>query len=114
MLGMLRRRNIQFISKYKQECFTTIKTVVKQLVLEALADNDCDADGPYNIEQAQILDLNKWIELMDNVTRGLVKLLLRIKVNREAEKKVNSCQYLPATCVAYFKNCVVVGFRISN
>lgn len=80
MLGMLRRRNTQFIAKYKQESFTTIKTIVKQLVLEALADNDCDTEGPYNIEQAQVLDLNKWIELMDNVTRGLIKLLKRIKV----------------------------------
>ena len=80
LLGMLRRKNSQFISKYKQEAFTTIKTIVKQNVLEAVADNDCDADGPYSIEQAQTLDLNKWMDLIDNVTQTLVKLLSRIKV----------------------------------
>lgn len=77
---MLRRKNTQFIPKYKQEAFTTVKTIVKQTVLEALAESDCDADGPYRLEQAQTLDLNKWIDLMDNVTKGLVKLLQRIKV----------------------------------
>lgn len=85
ILGMLRRSNMNFILKYKQEAITRIKTIVKQVVFETLAENDCDADGPYNIEQAQTLDLNKWIELMRTVTTSLVKLLHRIKVRKLLE-----------------------------
>ena len=72
---------MQFILKYKEEMFTTIRTRVKQLVFEALAENDFDIDGPYNTEKIQLLSLDEWIELINRITRDLIKFLQRVEVS---------------------------------
>lgn len=77
---MLRRKNVKFILKYKEEIFTTIKTIVKQLIFEALADNDFDIDGPYTVEKVQLLNLSEWIDLINKITTSLVKFLNRVEV----------------------------------
>lgn len=72
---------MQFIVKYKEEVTTAIRAVVKQLVFEALADNDFDSDGPYTVEKVQLLNFNEWIELVNRITTNLLRFLKRTRVS---------------------------------
>jgi len=98
---MLRQKHFNFIDKYREEAFTTIKAVVKQvifccnyflyinvswlqLVIEELAASD-SGEGDVRLtgtgEQLQVLSLPQWCHLLEKATDTLLKLLRHVKVN---------------------------------
>lgn len=49
--GLLRKKNLNFIDSYKDEAITTIRALIKQLVIEVIAsgDNEICLTGKYFI-----------------------------------------------------------------
>jgi vacuolar protein sorting-associated protein 54 len=78
ILGMLRVQRLNFIQVFKDEACTTIKTVVKQTLIETLAREDtCDAASPF--EQINELNFGKWKRLLNQLFDNLFVILKRIE-----------------------------------
>ena len=81
--GLLRKKNLSFIDSYKDEAITTIKALIKQLVIEVIASGDNEICLTGSGEEAQSLTLNEWIQLLDSATVSLLKLLKRIRLTHD-------------------------------
>ncbi|KAK3932956.1 Vacuolar protein sorting-associated protein 54 [Frankliniella fusca] len=81
ILGLLRQKHFNFIDTYKSEAFTTIRAVVKQLVIEVVAASDGisnDADLSLG-DQMQALSVSEWFGLIQQATDTLMSLVLHVK-----------------------------------
>lgn len=81
ILGLLRQKHFNFIDTYKSEAFTTIRAVVKQLVIEVVAASDGisnDADLSLG-DQMQALSVSEWFNLIQRATDTLMNLVLHVK-----------------------------------
>ncbi|XP_038112094.1 vacuolar protein sorting-associated protein 54 [Culex quinquefasciatus] len=77
--GLLRKRNLDFIDTYKEEAITTVRAIVKQLVIEVIASSDAEVCLTGAGEEAQSLSLAEWIVLLESATGTLLKLLQRVR-----------------------------------
>ncbi|XP_046388598.1 vacuolar protein sorting-associated protein 54 isoform X3 [Ischnura elegans] len=100
IFGMLRRKHFDFIETYKEEAFTTIKALMKQImntriVIEAVAASDSKEVEDFNTSQEQQhhnplpgLHLSEWTKVLQRCTSSLLLLIGRVKavhdVMREA------------------------------
>ncbi|KAK2182245.1 hypothetical protein NP493_359g01050 [Ridgeia piscesae] len=81
VLGMLRQGKLEFIHVYRQEACTTVKTVIKQTVIEAVAAmEDIDLNTTTLADQMRLLDYKQWVELLSQVFSNLLIVLTRTKV----------------------------------
>lgn len=78
--GLLRKKNFTFIDAYKDESITTIRALIKQLVIEVIASSDAEVCLTGAGEEAQSLTLQEWILLLESATVTLMKLLKRIRL----------------------------------
>ncbi|GLH01415.1 Vacuolar protein sorting-associated protein 54 [Gryllus bimaculatus] len=82
IFGMLRQKHFHFIDTYKEEAFTTVKAVVKQMVIEVMAASD-SGDSELALtgqgDQTQALSLSDWLGLLRNTTHTLMQLIHRVK-----------------------------------
>lgn len=78
--GLLRKKNFTFIESYKDEAITTIRALIKQLVIEVIASSDAEICLTGSGEEAQSLTLQEWILLLEAATVSLMKLLKRIRL----------------------------------
>lgn len=78
--GLLRKKNFAFIDAYKDEAITTIRALIKQLVIEVIASSDAEICLTGAGEEAQSLTLQEWILLLEAATGSLMKLLKRIRL----------------------------------
>lgn len=78
--GLLRKKNFSFIDSYKDESITTIRALIKQLVIEVIASSDAEICLTGAGEEAQSLTLQEWIMLLESATVSLMKLLKRIRL----------------------------------
>lgn len=78
--GLMRKKNFSFIDTYKDEAITTIRALIKQLVIEVIASSDADFCLTGAGEEAQSLSLQEWIILLEMATISLLKLLKRIRL----------------------------------
>ncbi|XP_067009961.2 vacuolar protein sorting-associated protein 54 [Anabrus simplex] len=83
IFGMLRQKHLHFIDTYKDEAFTAIKTVVKQMVIEVLAasdtgDSELGVTGHGDTMQHGMA-LPDWLNVLQNTTHTLMKLIKRVK-----------------------------------
>jgi vacuolar protein sorting-associated protein 54 len=78
--GLLRKKNFSFIESYKNEAITTIRALIKQLVIEVIASSDAEICLTGAGEEAQSLSLQDWIILLKSATISLLKLLKRIRL----------------------------------
>lgn len=78
--GLLRKKNFSFIDLYKDEAITTIRALIKQLVIEVIASSDAEICLTGSGEEAQSLSLQEWILLLETATVSLLKLLKRIRL----------------------------------
>lgn len=78
--GLLRKKNFSFIDTYKDEAITTIRALIKQLVIELIASSDAEICLTGAGEEAQSLSLQDWIILLESATVSLMKLLKRIRL----------------------------------
>lgn len=78
--GLLRKKNFSFIDSYKDEAITTIRALIKQLVIEVIASSDAEVCLTGKGEESQSLSLGEWILLLETATDLLLKLLKRIKL----------------------------------
>ncbi|XP_053672696.1 vacuolar protein sorting-associated protein 54 [Anopheles nili] len=77
--GLLRKRSLDFIDTYRDEAITTVRAIVKQLVIEVIASGDAEVCLTGAGEEAQSLSLAEWILLLESATGTLLKLLRRIR-----------------------------------
>uniref|UniRef100_A0A182MPA5 Vacuolar protein sorting-associated protein 54 n=1 Tax=Anopheles culicifacies TaxID=139723 RepID=A0A182MPA5_9DIPT len=77
--GLLRKRSLDFIDTYRDEAITTVRAIVKQLVIEVIASGDAEVCLTGAGEEAQSLSLSEWILLLESATGTLLKLLRRIR-----------------------------------
>uniref|UniRef100_A0A182ISM8 Vacuolar protein sorting-associated protein 54 n=1 Tax=Anopheles atroparvus TaxID=41427 RepID=A0A182ISM8_ANOAO len=77
--GLLRKRSVDFIDTYRDEAITTVRAIVKQLVIEVIASGDAEVCLTGAGEEAQSLSLSEWIALLEGATGTLLKLLHRIR-----------------------------------
>ena len=77
--GLLRKRNLNFIDTYKDEVITTVRAVIKELMIEVIASSDAEICLTGAGEEAQSLSLSEWVNLLDKATVTLLKLLQRVK-----------------------------------
>ncbi|KFB45588.1 AGAP008353-PA-like protein [Anopheles sinensis] len=77
--GLLRKRSLDFIDTYRDEAITTVRAIVKQLVIEVIATGDAEVCLTGAGEEAQSLSLSEWITLLEGATGTLLKLLHRIR-----------------------------------
>ena len=78
--GLLRKKNYAFIDSYKDEAITTIRALIKQLVIEVIATSDAEICLTGAGEEAQSLSLQEWILLLESATVSLMKLLKRVRL----------------------------------
>nr|CAD7451911.1 unnamed protein product [Timema tahoe] len=82
IFGMLREKHFQFIDMYKEEAFTTIKAIVKQMVIEVVAASE-SGDTEMALtglgDQLQGVNLEDWLRLMEDTTETLLRLIHRVK-----------------------------------
>jgi vacuolar protein sorting-associated protein 54 len=78
--GLLRKKNFSFIDSYKDEAITTIRALIKQLVIEIIASSDAEICLTGSGEEAQSLSLQEWILLLESATASLLKLLKRVRL----------------------------------
>ncbi len=78
--GLLRKKNFSFIDAYKDEAITTVRALIKQLVIEIIASSDAEICLTGAGEEAQSLSLQEWILLLKAATVSLLKLLKRIRL----------------------------------
>nr|CAD7261959.1 unnamed protein product [Timema shepardi] len=82
IFGMLREKHFQFIDMYKEEAFTTIKAIVKQMVIEVVAASE-SGDTEMALtglgDHLQGVDLEDWLRLMEDTTETLLRLIHRVK-----------------------------------
>lgn len=81
ILGLLRQKHFNFIDTYKSEAFTTIRALVKQMVIEVVAASDGisnDADLSLG-DQMQALSVTEWFGLIQQATDTLMNLVLHVK-----------------------------------
>ncbi|XP_058819414.1 vacuolar protein sorting-associated protein 54 [Topomyia yanbarensis] len=77
--GLLRKRILDFVDTYKEEAITTIRAIVKQMVIEVLASGDAEVCLTGAGEEAQSLSFSEWIALLETATVTLLKLLQRVR-----------------------------------
>lgn len=77
--GLLRKRNLDFIDTYKEEAITTVRAIVKQMVIEVIATGDAEICLTGAGEEAQSLSFSEWITLLETATVTLLKLLRRVR-----------------------------------
>lgn len=83
VFGMLQQNNFKFLTIFKEECFTTIKALMKQTVIEEVSkvdDLDVESNAGNLADQLTILSFGKWLELFGYIMKNLDFLLLRIQV----------------------------------
>lgn len=81
--GLLRKKNFSFIDAYKDEAITTIRALIKQLVIEVIASSDAEICLTGSGEEAQSLTLQEWILLLEAATVSLMKLLKRVRLTHD-------------------------------
>lgn len=78
--GLLRKKNFSFIDAYKDEAITTVRALIKQLVIEVIVSSDAEICLTGSGEEAQSLTLQEWILLLESATVSLMKLLKRVRL----------------------------------
>ncbi|RWS26749.1 vacuolar protein sorting-associated protein 54-like protein [Leptotrombidium deliense] len=83
VLGMLRIERFDFVDTFREEASTAVKTVIKQMVIEALSREDnLDVNNRQEIglfDQLREVEFTKWITMLSEIFDNLVVLLKRIE-----------------------------------
>lgn len=88
--GLLRKKNFAFVDTYKEEAVTTIKAMIKQMVIEVIAASDDEVCLTGHGEESQSnLSLADWIVLLEAATGTLSKLLTRIRAVHDVMEQIN-------------------------
>lgn len=88
--GLLRKKNFAFVDTYKEEAVTTIKAMIKQMVIEVIATSDDEICLTGHGEESQSnLSLADWIVLLETATETLSKLLARIRAVHDVMEQIN-------------------------
>lgn len=76
--GLLRQKNFSFIDTYKEEAIVAIRTLIKQLAIEVVANSDDERCLTGSGEMAQCLTISEWVLFLQKATTMLLQLLRRI------------------------------------
>ena len=83
--GLLRRKNITFLSTYKDESCTMMRARIKKIIADHLtAEGTCDMKME---DQIRLLPVIKWLDLLSKVFEGTVALIQKM----EQTHKLISC-----------------------
>ncbi|KAF6027023.1 VPS54 [Bugula neritina] len=79
-MGLLRQQSINFISICREECFATIKAIVKQSVISYVSAADTGTSESTSVaDQMRFLNFNKWLLLMEDIFKNLLIIISRVK-----------------------------------
>ncbi|XP_066260954.1 vacuolar protein sorting-associated protein 54 [Euwallacea similis] len=86
--GLLRQNDLQFLETYKQEAVTAAQALLKQLMIEQLADaedelNELTGSG----EVAPSMDSAHWLKVLKLGSDALGKLMFRVKAVHDVIKE---------------------------
>ncbi|XP_018324778.1 vacuolar protein sorting-associated protein 54 [Agrilus planipennis] len=87
--GLLRQSHLQFLEVYKQEAITAAQAIVKQLVIEQLADVEDDVEHCLtgSGEAPPSLDSSQWLKALNLISNALNKLIGRVKAVHDVIKQ---------------------------
>lgn len=78
--GLLRQNHLQFLEAYKQEAITAAQALLKQLMIEQLADADEELDELTGSgEIAPSMDTSNWVKVLKLASEALETLIYRVK-----------------------------------
>ncbi|XP_043498627.1 vacuolar protein sorting-associated protein 54 [Polistes fuscatus] len=77
--GLLRQKHLRFVETYVFEAATTIRAIIKQRVIEALAASDCCSDQQAAALEVSGLSHAERLTFLHNTIHSLTKLLVRVK-----------------------------------
>ncbi|XP_022906084.2 vacuolar protein sorting-associated protein 54 [Onthophagus taurus] len=79
--GLLRQNHLQFLETYKQEAVTAAQTLIKQLLIEQLADVEDEMEHCLtgSGETAPNLEASHWLQVLSLASDALGKLVQRVK-----------------------------------
>ncbi|XP_055593083.1 vacuolar protein sorting-associated protein 54 [Uranotaenia lowii] len=121
--GLLRKGSLDFIDTYKEEAITTVRAVVKQLVIEVIASGEAEVCLTGAGEEAQSLSLSEWIILLESATITLLKLLKRVRAvhdvmqqtaDASAGKLTDDVTFMDTEAFLSSKDHEVVQTKLSN
>ncbi|GJQ85234.1 scat [Trypoxylus dichotomus] len=86
--GLLRQQHLQFLETYKQEAVTAAQTLLKQLLIEHLADVEDDMEHCLtgSGEAPPSLDSSHWLQVLLLASEALGKLVQRVKAVHDVIK----------------------------
>ncbi|KAI4460664.1 vacuolar protein sorting 54 [Holotrichia oblita] len=86
--GLLRQQHLQFLETYKQEAVTAAQTLLKQLLIEQLADVEDDMEHCLtgSGEAPPSLDSSHWLQVLSLASEALGKLVQRVKAVHDVIK----------------------------
>lgn len=99
VLGLLRQNHTQFLEIFKQESITAAQTLLKQFMIEALADVEDDEDQCLrgSGEVTLSMDATHWMKALTAASEALQKLLERIYAMMEIIQETADSSVAPSS-----------------
>uniref|UniRef100_A0A1A9W025 Vacuolar protein sorting-associated protein 54 n=1 Tax=Glossina brevipalpis TaxID=37001 RepID=A0A1A9W025_9MUSC len=79
VMGLLRKKNFNFVDTYKDEAIVTIRAIIKQQIIEFISRSETEICLTGTGEEVQDLSISEWISLLGKVTVALLTILERVK-----------------------------------
>lgn len=85
--GLLRQNHLQFLEVYKQEAVTAAQALLKQLMIEHLADADDELNELTGSgEIAPTMDAAHWLKVIRSASEALTKIIERVRAVHDVIK----------------------------
>lgn len=81
VFGLLRQRKLDFLDIYHEEMIIAAKNIIKQIVIETIAQmEEIDTDAVLKLaDQMRMLNFPQWLDLLRNIFASFVHFLKRVK-----------------------------------
>lgn len=85
--GLLRQNHLQFLETYKHEAVTAVQTLLKQLLIEQLAEDETEHCLTGVAEATPSLDASNWLKILLLASEAFLKLIQRVKAVHDVIKE---------------------------
>ncbi|XP_067845624.1 vacuolar protein sorting-associated protein 54 isoform X2 [Heptranchias perlo] len=81
VFGLLRQRKLDFLDIYNEEMITAAKNIIKQSVIETIAQmEEIDTEVVLKLaDQMRMLNFPQWLDLLKNIFSSFINFLNRVK-----------------------------------
>lgn len=88
--GLLRQNHFQFLEIYKQEAVTAAQALLKQIMIEHLAEDENETCLTGSGEVTPSIDAKNWLQLLNIASQALGKLMQRVKDVHDIVKETST------------------------